>query len=157
MTIDSSGSGNDNRNFMAGTDEHDPRSERMIICPESICIPHANVIMQISQPSNDLEEGDVARDEYSRKVKSDVADVMSHMSNRKFVAFSIPGRGIAIVSQTAKASIGPKKISVAMNEGCPFCVAKASEQIRFFDEPRQCSNSSRDKTNDSSFFSERAK
>ena len=108
MTIDSSGSGNDNRNFMAGMDEHDPRSERMIICPVWICIPHANVIMQILQPSNDLEERDVARDEDSQKVKSAVADVTSHMPNRKFLACSILGRGIAIVSQTAKASIGPK-------------------------------------------------
>ena len=44
-----------------------------------------------------------------------------------------------------------------MQEGCPICVGSTSEQIRYFDEPRQCSNCSSDKTDDSSLFSERAK
>ena len=86
MNNDSSGSGNDNRNFIAGRDEHDPRSGRMMICPVLICMPHANVMMQMLQPSNDLEEEDVASDEDSRIVKSAVADVMIQMPNPKIEA-----------------------------------------------------------------------
>ena len=54
---------------MARIHEHDPRSERTMICLVWSCIPHANVIMQMLQPSNHLEEEDVASDEDSRKVK----------------------------------------------------------------------------------------
>ena len=64
--------------------------------------------MQRLQPSNDLEEEDVASDEDSRNMKSAVADVRSQMPNPTFVACSMLGRGIATVSQTAKASMGPK-------------------------------------------------
>ena len=44
-----------------------------------------------------------------------------------------------------------------MQEGCPTCVEKASEQIRYFAERRQRSNCSTDKTDDSSLFSARTK
>ena len=157
MINDSSGSGKDNLNLIAGIVEHDARSDRMIICPVWICIPQARVMMQIRQPTNDLDEVDVAKDEDSRKVKSAFADVISQIPKPRFVACSILGKVIAVVSQTAKASMGLKKYNVAMHEGCPICVGKASEQIRYFDEPRQCSNCSSDKTDDSSLFSERAK
>ena len=90
-------------------------------------------------------------------MKSALAVEMSQIPKPKFVACSILGKVLAVVSQRAKASIGLKKYSVAMQEGCPICVGKASEQIRYFNEPRQCSNCSSDKSDDSSLFSERTK
>ena len=108
MINDSSGSDKDNRSLIAGIVEHDARSDLMIICPVWICIPQARVMMQIWQPSNDLEEDDVANDDDSRKVKSALADVMSQIPKPRFVACSILGEAIAVVSQTAQATIGLK-------------------------------------------------
>ena len=110
MINDSSGSGKDNRNLFAGIVEHDARSDLMIICPVWICMPHAMVIMQIRQPTNDLDEVDVAKDDDSRKVKPALADVISQIPKPRFVGCSILGKVRAVVSQTASASIGLKKI-----------------------------------------------
>ena len=66
--------------------------------------------MQISQPANDLEDDDVANEEDSRKVKSALADLISQIPKPRFVACSILGKVIAVVSQTARASMGPKKM-----------------------------------------------
>ena len=71
---------------------------------------------------------------------SALADVIIQIPKPRFVAFSILGNVIAVVSQTGKESIGLKKYSVTKQEGCPTCVGKASEQIHYFDKPRQGSN-----------------
>ena len=63
-------------------------------------------------------------------MKSALADVISQIPKPRFVACSILGKVIAVVSQTAKASIGLKKYNVAMQERCPICVGNVSEQIR---------------------------
>ena len=68
MINDSSESGKDNPNLIAGIVEHDARSDPMIMCPVWICMPHARVMIQIWQHANDLEEDDVANDDDSRKV-----------------------------------------------------------------------------------------
>ena len=39
----------------------------------------------------------------------------------------------------------------------PICVGNALKQIRYFDEPRQCSNCSTEQTDDSNLFSKRTK
>ena len=64
--------------------------------------------MQTRQPANDLEDDDVANDD-SRKVKATLADVISQIPKPRFVACSKLGEVIAVVSQTAKASIRLKK------------------------------------------------
>ena len=43
-----------------------------------------------------------------------------------------------------------------MQEESPISVWKVSEQIRYIDEPKECSNCSADKTNDSKLFSDKA-
>ena len=65
--------------------------------------------MQISQPANDLEDDDVANEEDSRKLKSALADLISQIPKPRFVACSILGKVIAVVSQTARTSMGLKK------------------------------------------------
>ena len=75
--------------------------------------------MQISQPANDLEDDDVANEEDSRKLKSALADLISQIPKPRFVACSILGKVIAVVSQRARTSMGLKK-NVAMQEGCPI-------------------------------------
>ena len=90
-------------------------------------------MMQISQPANDPEEDNVANDDQSRKVRSAFADVISQIPKPRFVACSILGKVTEVISQTASASKGLKKYDVAMQEGCPICVGKASEKIRYFD------------------------
>ena len=112
--------------------------------------------MQILQPENDREAVDDVRDDDSRKLKSAEADVMSQMPKPKFVACSTLGNDITEVSQTAKASIVLKEYNVAIQEECPISVENVSEQIRYLDEPRQCSNCSVDKTDDSKLFSDKA-
>ena len=92
--------------------------------------------MQIRQSANDRIDDDVTKDDDSRKVKSALAEVISQIPKRMFVACSILSKVIAVVSQTARATIGLKKYNVALREGCPICVGKASEQIRYFDEPK---------------------
>ena len=47
MINDSSESGKDNPNLIAGIVEHDARSDPMIMCPVWICMPHARVMIQI--------------------------------------------------------------------------------------------------------------
>ena len=105
--------------------------------------------MQILQPENDRDVVDDVKEEDSRETKSAEADVMSQIPKPKFVACSILGNDITDVSQTAKASIVLKKYKVAIQEECPISVGKVSKQIRYLDEPRQCSNCSADKTDDS--------
>ena len=124
MINDSSGSSKDNRNLIAGIDEHEARSDRMIICPVWICMPHARVMMQIWQPANDLDEVDVAKDDDSRKVKSALADVLSQIPKPRFVACSILGKVIAVVSQTAKASIGLKSTMLQCKKGVLSALGK---------------------------------
>ena len=53
-----------------------------------------------------------------------------------------------VVSQTANASKGLIKHNVAVKEVCSILFGNASEQIQYFDEPRQCSIFSPDKRND---------
>ena len=65
--------------------------------------------MQIPQPANDLEDDDVANEDDSRKMKSALADLISQIPKPRFVACSILGKVIAVVSQTAKTSMGLKK------------------------------------------------
>ena len=64
--------------------------------------------MQISQPANDLEDDDVANEDDSRKKKSALADLISQIPKPRFVACSILGKVIAVVSQTARTSMGLK-------------------------------------------------
>ena len=108
MINDSIGSGKNICNLVAGIVEHDGRSDLMIICPVWICMPHARVMMRKWQPTIDLDEVDVAKDDDSRKLKSALADVMSQIPKPRFVACSKLGKVRAVVSQTASASIGLK-------------------------------------------------
>ena len=81
-------------------------------------------------------------------------NVISKIPKPGTLACSIPDKVIAAVSKTAKSSVALKKYSVAIWEGCPICVGNALEQIRYFDETKQGSKCSSDKTNDSSLFSD---
>ena len=54
--------------------EHLPGEQCNCRNVNNICIPRARMMMQISQPANDLEDDDVANEEDSRKVKSALAD-----------------------------------------------------------------------------------
>ena len=120
MINDSGGSGKDKRNSIAGRVEHDARSNVMMICPVWICMPHARVMIQLRQPTTDLEHDDVANGDDSRKVKSALADVTSQIPKPRFVACSINGKVIAVVSQTANASMGLKKIERRTARGVSY-------------------------------------
>ena len=124
MINDSSRSGKDNRNLIAGMVEHKARSDLMMICPMWICIPQARVMMQIWQPVKDLDEIDVAKDDDSRKVKPALADVICQIPTPRFVACSILGKVIAVVSQTASASIGPKNTTLQCKKGVLSALGK---------------------------------
>ena len=117
MINDSSGSGKDNRNLVAGMVEREARTDPMIICPVWVFIPHTRVMMQIWQPTKDLEEDDVAKDDDSRNVKSALADVISQIPKPRFVACSILSKVIAVVSQTASASIALKNAMLQCQKG----------------------------------------
>ena len=65
--------------------------------------------MQIWQPAKDLEEDAVANDDDLQKFKPALVDEISQIPKPRIVACSILGNVIAVVSQTARASIGLKK------------------------------------------------
>ena len=131
-------------------------SHLMIKCLLWICMPNARVTAQTSQPANDRQVIDVANEDYAQKVKSALAEKMSQIPKLRYVA-CLQSKGIAVVLQTASASIGVEKYKLAIQEVCPISLGKASEQIRFFEEMMKCSSFSTDETDDSSLFSEEFK
>ena len=78
------------------------------------------------------------------------------MPKPKFVACSVAGNETREVSHTEGASTEASKNKVAIHEECPISVEKVSEQIRYLDEQRQCSNWTEVKTEDSTWSSETA-
>ena len=90
-------------------------------------------------------------------MKSPDADVISQMPKPKFVARSVVGKQTRKVPDTERASTEESKNKVALHEEYPISVGKISEQIGSLDEPRQCSNCTEDKTEDSILSSEIAK
>ena len=79
--------------------------------------------------TNDLDEVDVAKDIDSRKLKSALADVISQVPKPRFVACSILGKMIAVVSQTAKASIGLKNTMLQCTKGVLSALGKLQSKF----------------------------
>ena len=128
----------------------------MIKCLLWICTPNARVTAQTSQPANNREVIDVANEDYAQKVKSALAEVMNQIPKLRYVA-CLQSKVIAVVSQTASASVGVEKYNLAIQEVCPISLGKSSEQIRVFEQMMTCSTFSTDETDDSSLFSEEFK
>ena len=58
------------------------------------------------------------------------------------------------MSQSEGASIEQSNNKVTIHEECPISVEEILEQIRYLDEPRQCSNWTENNTEDSTWSSE---
>ena len=72
-------------------------------------MPHAIVVTQKWQPTKDRKEDFFASEDDCRKGKSAIAYVIGHIPKPRFVACPILGKVIAVVPQTANASIELQK------------------------------------------------